>query len=105
MTNRIKGKREIEVKVDKKFKPTVEKTKFKPNNTVKIEVRKSPDCLCENMEFRANEKYVLMGRKTKSKVFVIKWKTGFVEKISKPLVDKLDKRSKEWWFCAKKYGG
>ncbi len=97
------------MKVETKYKPRAANAKFTPDNTVKILVQKPPNCQCDNLEFKKNEKYVLMGRKAKGKkIFVIKWKTGFVEKVSKPLVDKLKKasqRSRVWGFCAQKKSG
>ena len=107
--NTSKSGKEISVKVETKFKPTATKTKFKPQNTVKIIVQKPPRCVCDNLQFKKNEKYVLMGRKAKSKkIFVIKWRTGFVEKVSKQLVNKLTKtseRAKTWGLCAVRKSG
>ena len=104
--NVTSGGTEIAVKVDMKFKPRGKRTRFTKQSTVHIVVKKGPNCRCENAEFKTNEKYVLIGKKgRKTKGFEIKWKTGFVEKISKPLVKKLDKRSKQWGFCAQKNRG
>ena len=96
--NVTKGGKEINVKVEKKYKPKTFRTKFKPQNIVNIMLQKKPNCRCDNLEFKPNEKYVLMGKKSKSKVFVIKWKTGFVEKVSKSLVKKLKTR-----FCRNRF--
>lgn len=101
-----KNGRIITVKVDSKFKPTADKTKFAPQNIVKMVVQKPTGCRCENLEFVKNEKYVLMGKRVRrKKIFVIKWKTGFVEKVSASLEVKLKKtaqKSKAWGFCALK---
>ncbi|XP_028399649.1 neurogenic locus notch homolog protein 2-like isoform X2 [Dendronephthya gigantea] len=105
IVNASESGREITVKVETKYKPRAEKTKFRPKNIVNILVQKPPTCSCDNMEFRKNDRYVLMGQKSRRrKTFVIKWKTGFVEKVSKPLIEKLKKRSKSWGFCAKQFG-
>ena len=96
------------MKVETKFKPIAEKTKFIPKNTVRIRVQKISNCQCDNLEFKKNERYVFMGKKTKKRTFVIKWKTGFVEKVSKPLVQKLNKslqRLKTWGFCVQRRSG
>jgi hypothetical protein len=94
------------VKVETKYKPTAEKTKFTPKNTVNIKVQKPSNCRCDNLDFQKNEKYVLMGRKKRT--FVIKWRTGFVEKVSQALVDRLKKSSqrlKTWGFCPQRPSG
>lgn len=105
IVNASESGREITVKVETKYKPRAQKTKFRPKNTVNILVQKPPTCTCDNLEFKKNDKYVLMGQKSRRRrTFVIKWKTGFVEKVSKSLIEKLKKRSKSWGFCARQLG-
>ncbi|XP_046859519.1 neurogenic locus notch homolog protein 2-like isoform X15 [Xenia sp. Carnegie-2017] len=91
------------VNVEKRFKPRSEYTKFTKNNEVLIRVPDYTKCRCNNTELQVNGKYVFIGRKTKSKEFVINKKTGFLQKDFAPLVRKLNRRSKDLKFCRRRF--